>query len=78
MLQRPARRERPEGGDARCSERGGASRAVDELGPELPLELTHLRADAGLADVHPLRGPGEVGLLGHGDEVLELAQFHDC
>jgi hypothetical protein len=28
-----------------------------------------------LRDVQPLRGAGEVALLGHGDEAFELAQF---
>jgi hypothetical protein len=30
-----------------------------------------------LADVDALRGPGEVGLLGHRNEVLQLPQFHN-
>ena len=37
----------------------------------------HLRADPGLADVHALRGAGEVRLLGDRDQVLKLPQFHN-
>ena len=59
-------------------ERGGAGRPVEQLGAEFAFELADLGADAGLADVHPLGGTGEVGLLGDRDEVLQLPQFHDC
>jgi hypothetical protein len=30
-----------------------------------------------LCDMRTLGGPGEVGLLGHGDEVFQLPQFHN-
>ncbi|AAQ61068.1 hypothetical protein CV_3404 [Chromobacterium violaceum ATCC 12472] len=29
-----------------------------------------------MADVQPLGGAGEVQLLGHGEEVTQVAQFH--
>jgi hypothetical protein len=54
-----------------------AAGSIEQRLAELALELAHLRADPGLADVHPLGGPSEVGLLRHRDEVLELSQFHE-
>ena len=44
---------------------------------EVSLEFPHLRADPGLADVHPLGRAGEVRLLGDRDQVLKLAKFHN-
>ena len=58
-------------------ERRRACRPVDQLGAELLLEPSHLRADPGLADVHTLGRAGEVRLLGDGHEVLELPQLHN-
>jgi hypothetical protein len=55
---------------------GGADGAVDQLCAELLLQAAYLRADPGLADVDPLGGPGEIGLLGHRDEVFKLAELH--
>ena len=40
-------------------------------------ELPDLGADARLADPYPFGGAGEVRFLRHGDEVLELAKFHN-
>jgi hypothetical protein len=42
---------------------------------EVGFELADLGADARLADVHLGCCPGEVGFLGHGDEVLELPEL---
>ena len=62
-----------------CGGEGGvAAGPVDERGTEICFELADLSADPGLADVHTFRGAGEVRLLGHCDEVLELSQFHNC
>ena len=66
-----------ERGLSRDGEGDGARRPVEQLGTELPFQLADLGADAGLADVHALGGPGEVPLLGDRDEVLQLPQFHD-
>jgi hypothetical protein len=57
-------------------QRSHPARPVDQRRAEIPLKLADLRADPGLADVHPLRGPGEVRVLGDRDEVLQLPQFH--
>jgi len=44
---------------------------------ELLLELANLSADARLRDVELLCGPRETGFIRHGNEVLELSQFHN-
>jgi hypothetical protein len=44
---------------------------------ELSLESADLGADARLGDVKPGRGSREAGLVGHGNEVLELSEFHN-
>ena len=54
-----------------------AAGPVEERCAEVRFELADLRADAGLADVHRAGRTGEVRLLGHGDEVLELPEFHN-
>ena len=54
-----------------------ATGPVEERRPEVLFELADLRADSGLADVDPRRGAGEIRLFGHGDEVLELPEFHN-
>jgi hypothetical protein len=53
------------------------SRPVDQKGPQLVLELPDLGAHPGLADVHAVGRPGEVGLLGDRDEVLQLPDLHN-
>ena len=50
---------------------------VEENLTQLALQASDLRADRGLGDMRTLGGPCEVGLLGHGDEVLQLPQFHN-
>lgn len=67
-----------ERGLSRDSKGGGACRPVEQLGTEFTFQPADLRADAGLADVHPLGSPGEVLLFGYCDEVLQLPQLHDC
>ncbi|GAB3872234.1 hypothetical protein GCM10027610_137320 [Dactylosporangium cerinum] len=50
--------------------------AVQQVLPELPLQLPDLRAHARLRDPQPGRGAGEARLLGDGDEVRQLVQLH--
>ncbi len=44
---------------------------------QLALQALDLCADRGLSDVDPLCRPGEVGLLGDGDQILQLPKFHN-
>ncbi len=58
----------------RCGERHAARVVPDEQPhPELLLELPERVRDRGLGDVEPARGLHDAAALGHGDEVLELA-----
>ena len=50
--------------------------ALDELDAELALELLDLGRQRGLADEAGLGGAAEVAVVGHGDEVVEVAQVH--
>ena len=43
---------------------------------DLGLELPDLLAERGLRGVQPAGGAREAQLLGHGDEVPQVAQFH--
>ena len=43
---------------------------------QFAFEFLDLRADGRLSDVHAVGGSGEVRLVGDGQEVFELAQFH--
>ena len=56
--------------------RGGqphrAVRAIQQGLPEFPLQPGDLRAHGGLRDMDALRRAGEVRLLGHRDEILQL------
>lgn len=61
-------------GGGQCCDPGTA---VDQFSSEFALEGPDLRADAGLADTHPLGGAGEIRFLGDRDEVLELTKFHN-
>jgi hypothetical protein len=84
LVDRPARpvdglERRPRVRQERLPDRGEADRPpgpVEQVLPDLALEPPDLRADAGLGDVDARCGPGEARLLGDGDEVLELAEFH--
>jgi hypothetical protein len=67
-----------QGRGAGGGQRHGAAGAVEQRRAELALQLADLGADARLGDVHAAGRPGEVGGLGDGDEVLELAELHDC
>ena len=50
--------------------------AHEQRGAHLVLERADGRAQAGLDDVDPGRGPGEVQLLGNSDEVGQLPKLH--
>src|SRR4029079_3689838 len=60
----------------RGSEGDAAMRAVQQQHAELGLELADLLAHCRLSDVQPLRRAPGVQLLGDGDEVSEMSQFH--
>ena len=52
------------------------SMAAAIYGAELVFEHSQLAAERRLGDVQAGRGAAEMQLLGHGDEVAEMAQFH--
>lgn len=66
-----------EQGPARLRQRHPAGGAHEQRRPQLPLEGADRRRQARLGDHQAFGGPGEVLVLGDGDEVLEVAQFHD-
>jgi len=66
-----------EGGRAGVGELRDPAGSVEQRGAQLVLQGPDLGTHPGLADVHPLRRAGEVGLLGHRQEVLELPKFHN-
>ena len=49
---------------------------VEQPVAQLALELGDLCGDAGLGDVQRVGGGGEGAVVGDGDEVAELVQFH--
>jgi hypothetical protein len=53
-----------------------AGRSDEELDSEVAFELSDRGAERGLRHVQSLRGPAEVQLLGHGDEVAQVAQLN--
>ena len=55
----------------------GATRPVQQRLAELAFQPLDLGADGRLRDVDALGRASEIGLLGHGDEVFELPQFHN-
>jgi hypothetical protein len=61
---------------ARLGQPGDPRGPVEQLLPEFAFELPDLGAHPGLGDVKPGGRTGEVLLLGDGDEVLQLPQFH--
>ena len=54
-----------------------APRPIHQGLSQLALQALDLCADSGLSDVDPLCCPGEVGLLGDGDQILQLTKFHN-
>ena len=59
---------------ARPRQADAARQAFDERGMESRLELLHLLAEGGLADVHPLRRRAESAFFREGDKVRELSE----
>jgi hypothetical protein len=53
-----------------------SGRAIEQFLTQLSLELANLGAYTRLRHVKPGCGPGEIGFFRHGDEVLELPEFH--
>jgi hypothetical protein len=53
----------------------GVGGAVEETDAQLLLQLPDLSAQRRLGDVQPFCGPGEVPVLGDGQEVPQAAQF---
>jgi len=50
--------------------------AVQQLDLQFLLKVTNLPAKRGLRDVQPLGGSRKIQLLGHGNEVTQMTQFH--
>jgi len=50
--------------------------ADEKLSPELTFELADLPRQRRSRNVKPLRGPTEMQLIGNGDEVAQLSEFH--
>ena len=50
--------------------------ADEELGPKLTFETADLLRERGSSKVKTRRGPTEMQLLGNGDEVGQLPEFH--
>ena len=63
-------------GLARGGQPHGATRPVKQRLTHLAFQPLNLGADRRLRDADALGGAGEVGLLGDGDEVFELPEFH--
>ena len=53
-----------------------ATRPIHQGLAQFAFQTLDLCADRGLSDVDPLGCPGEVGLLGDGDQILQLSKFH--
>ena len=66
-----------EQGRSRSRERHAALGTVEQPDAKLLLELAHLLADRGLRDVKAFRCLAEMKLLRDGDEVPQMAEFHD-
>ena len=64
-------------GLARRGQLHPAARALQQRAAELGLERVDLLAERRLGDVQSRRGAPEVQLLGDGDEIAKLAEFHD-
>jgi hypothetical protein len=55
----------------------GASRAVEQGLSKLSFKQTDLSAYSWLGHMATLGGPGEIGLLDYGHQVLQLPQLHN-
>src|SRR5262249_24090470 len=73
----PAVKQRPGNLQQRPSGRGQpdlAAVAIKQLRPQRRLEALDLLAERGVGGVQPLRGPGEVQLFGHRDEIAQVPE----
>ena len=61
----------------RLRERDPAGGPYEQWCLQLPLQRPDGGGQARLGHHQPFGGPGEMPVLGDGDEVLEVAQFHD-
>ncbi len=59
----------------RC-QHDAASEPVKEPDTQFPLEIADLAGEGRLRHPKSLRGPGDAGGVGHGDEVAEVAELH--
>ena len=57
---------------------GSTRSAIEERDTQVLLQRTDLLRERRSGHVQPARGRGELPLLGHGDEVPELAQVHSA
>ena len=71
-ISRRALEQRLAGGSELDAARGPVEQRLAQLG----LEAADLLRERRLRDVQPLGGAAEVPLLGHGDEVAQVPQFH--
>ena len=55
---------------------GSAWSPIEERDTQVPLQRTELLGERRSGDVQPAGGRGQASLLGHGEEVPELAQVH--
>jgi hypothetical protein len=62
---------------ARLGQSHGSARTVKQVLAELSLEPADLGTDSRLGDVKPGGGSREACLVGHGNEVRELSEFHN-
>jgi hypothetical protein len=73
--------QRAGGREQRRAGRGQGHRAavaVEQPHPKVVFEGLDLLRQRGPGDQQPLGGPAEVQLLGHRDEIPQLAQLHAC
>ncbi len=54
-----------------------AGRPAEQRGPQFLLQGPHGGGEARLRHGHAFGGPGEMLLLGDGDEMFQLTQLHD-
>ena len=63
---------------ARLRQADPARRPLDEWQSHLGLEAADLLGQRGLSDPEPLGSTREMRLLGHHDEVSQVAEFHNA
>ena len=63
--------------DAGIGQGDAARLALEQRRADLRFQRADLLGERRLLHAQPLRRPGEVQLLGDGDEIAKMAQFHD-